>query len=197
MKTTPYHHGALREALLSTAETILQRDGLPALTLRATAREAGVSHAAPGYHFQDLTGLLSELAAVGFHRLGAAMREAIEAGDPASWSVGRAYVRFAADNPALFLLMFRLERLDANRSSLREARLEVFTLLGRARGVSAEAPTLDEVAMMTGAWSLVHGFAMLLIDGRLVPLLRAAPEGTTADDLLEAMLSSSRRAHWP
>jgi AcrR family transcriptional regulator len=197
MKTTPYHHGALREALLSAAETILQRDGLPALTLRATAREAGVSHAAPGYHFEDLTGLLSELAAVGFHRLGAAMREAIEADDPAGWSVGRAYVRFAAANRALFLLMFRLERLDASRPALREARLEVFTLLGRARGVTAQAPALDELAMMTGAWSLVHGFAMLLIDGRLAPLLRAAPEGTTEDDLLEAMLASSRRAHWP
>lgn len=197
MKTTPYHHGALREALLNAAEAILQRDGLPALTLRATAREAGVSHAAPGYHFQDLTGLLSELAAVGFNRLAHEMRQAINADDPASWSVGRTYVRFAAANPALFLLMFRLERLDATRPALREARLAVFALLGSARGVATEAPTLDELAMMTGAWSLVHGFAMLLIDGRLVPLLRAAPEGTTADDLLEAMLASSRQAHWP
>ncbi len=197
MKTTPYHHGALREALLAAAEAILARDGVSGLTLRATAREAGVSHAAPGYHFEDLTGLLSELAAVGFHRLGDAMREAIDADDPASWSIGRAYVRFAAANPALFLLMFRLERLDASRPSLREARLSVFTLLGQARGGGSEAPTLDELAVMTGAWSLVHGFAMLLIDGRLAPLLRAAPEGTTADDLLEAMLVSSRRAHWP
>ena len=39
----PYHHGALRDALLAAAEAILRRDGLPALTLRAIAREAGVS----------------------------------------------------------------------------------------------------------------------------------------------------------
>src|SRR5215468_4979344 len=69
-RVTPYHHGALREALLMAAEGILERDGMPGLTLRAAAREAGVSHAAPTHHFSDLTGLLSELAAVGFRRFG-------------------------------------------------------------------------------------------------------------------------------
>src|SRR5215471_18022333 len=68
----PYHHGALREAMLEAAERILERDGIAGLTLRAAAREAGVSHAAPKNHFGDLRGLLSELAAVGFARFGAA-----------------------------------------------------------------------------------------------------------------------------
>src|SRR5213079_782408 len=53
----PYHHGALRDALLLAAERVLERDGLAGLTLRAVAREAGVSHAAPTHHFGDLTGL--------------------------------------------------------------------------------------------------------------------------------------------
>ena len=52
----PYHHGALHDALLKAAETVLERDGLAGLTLRAVAREAGVSHAAPTHHFGDLTG---------------------------------------------------------------------------------------------------------------------------------------------
>src|SRR5947207_1746268 len=47
----PYHHGALRDALLQAAERVLERDGLAGLTLRAVAREAGVSHAAPTHHF--------------------------------------------------------------------------------------------------------------------------------------------------
>ena len=53
----PYHHGALRAALLDAAEAILDRDGIAALTLRAVAREAGVTHTAPRHHFGDLTGL--------------------------------------------------------------------------------------------------------------------------------------------
>src|SRR4029077_600186 len=70
-----YHHGALRDALLEAAERVLERDGLPGLTLRAVAREAGVSHAAPTHHFGDLTGLVSELAAIGFRQFNTAMAE--------------------------------------------------------------------------------------------------------------------------
>jgi AcrR family transcriptional regulator len=73
---TPYHHGALRDALLKAAERVLERDGLAGLTLRAVAREAGVSHAAPTHHFGDLTGLVSELAAIGFRQFNTAMAAA-------------------------------------------------------------------------------------------------------------------------
>jgi len=73
---TPYHHGALRDGLLKAAEQVLERDGLAGLTLRAVAREAGVSHAAPTHHFGDLTGLVSELAAIGFRQFNAAMAAA-------------------------------------------------------------------------------------------------------------------------
>src|ERR1700710_1921232 len=75
-EASPYHHGDLHEALLKAAERVLERDGLAGLTLRAVAREAGVSHAAPTHHFSDLTGLVSELAAIGFRRFGMAMAAA-------------------------------------------------------------------------------------------------------------------------
>src|ERR1700744_2758366 len=101
----PYHHGDLKSALLAEAETILERDGIQALTLRAAARAAGVSHAAPANHFDDLTGLLSELAAVGFNRFSAALMAAMETagGDPRARSnaMGAAYVRFARAHPGL------------------------------------------------------------------------------------------------
>src|SRR3984957_5014105 len=71
-KDAPYHHGALRDALLEAAERVLEREGLSGLTLRAVAREAGVSHAAPTHHFGDLTGLVSELAAIGYRQFNAA-----------------------------------------------------------------------------------------------------------------------------
>src|SRR3954462_7174526 len=77
---TPYHHGALHDALLKAAEKVLERDGLAGLTLRAVARQAGVSHAAPTHHFGDLSGLLSELAAIGFRQFNAAMAAAGSSG---------------------------------------------------------------------------------------------------------------------
>ena len=42
-----YHHGDLRNALLNAARAILEEESLAALSLRAVARKAGVSHAAP------------------------------------------------------------------------------------------------------------------------------------------------------
>src|SRR5882724_8324195 len=95
---TPYHHGDLREALLQAAERVLERDGLAGLTLRAVAREAGVSHAAPTHHFGDLTGLISELAAIGFRQFNDAM-VAAGAASPVlaekALARARAYVRYA------------------------------------------------------------------------------------------------------
>src|SRR5262249_21104929 len=79
----PYHRGSLREAMLRAAESILERDGIRGLTLRAAAREAGVSHAAPKNHFGDVKGLLSDLAAVGFARFRAVMEAHIRESDSA------------------------------------------------------------------------------------------------------------------
>jgi AcrR family transcriptional regulator len=79
---SPYHHGSLPKALLQAAECILERDGIQGLTLRAAAREAGVSHAALKNHFNDLTGLLSELAAVGFARFRAMLLADVRDDDP-------------------------------------------------------------------------------------------------------------------
>ena len=99
---SPYHHGALRDALLKKKKKVLERDGLAGLTLRAVAREAGVSHAAPTHHFGDLTGLLSELAAIGFRQFGAAMVAAGASGTtPIEKGIAqaKAYVIYALAHP--------------------------------------------------------------------------------------------------
>src|SRR6201988_3054874 len=120
---SPYHHGALREALLQAAEKLLERDGLPGLTLRAVAREAGVSHAAPTHHFGDLTGLVSELAAIGYRQFSAAMMAAHASGtlQEKGLASAKAYVAFAQAHPGMYGLMFRAERLDMSRPSLHDA----------------------------------------------------------------------------
>ena len=192
-----YHHGSLREALLQAAERILERDGIQGLTLRAAAREAGVSHAAPMNHFGDMTGLLSDLAAVGFERFVAMMTANVRDGDsPAArmGAIGQGYIAFARTHPGLFLLMFRSERLDMSRPALRaavEASSRVLSgAVGASRNESVEAKlTLPQAAQIVAAWSLVHGFAMLLIDGRLRSLLARLPPGVDEAALLAAIFS--------
>ena len=193
----PYHHGDLHDALLKAAETILERDGLTGLTLRAVAREAGVSHAAPKHHFRDLTGLVSELAAIGYRRFGAAMNDAVVPGR--SWAeIGlaraHAYLDFARAYPAMYQLMFRAERLDMSNPVLKEAANASFAELvqavgvGRGEAVASEALTLGQAADAARAWSLMHGFSTLLLDGRLSDILERLPAGSSVDQLLDVML---------
>ena len=200
---TPYHHGDLHDALLAAAERVLERDGLPGLTLRAVAREAGVSHAAPTHHFGDLSGLLSELAAIGFRRFNEAM---IAAGNTETLPLmkalarAKAYVAYAQAQPGMYGLMFRTERLDMTRPSLHEAATASFQGLATAvslsrneklTGEDLETLSLDQAAAIARAWSLVHGFTMLLLDGRLKDILHRLPEGTGVEQLLDAMLRST------
>ena len=193
----PYHHGALRDALLQAAERVLERDGLAGLTLRAVAREAGVSHAAPTHHFGDLTGLVSELAAIGFRQFNAAMATACASDMPypaRGMARAKAYVAYAQAHPGMYGLMFRTERLDYSRCSLDAAAEAAFAGLAaavaasRQEHIEQEHLTLEQAAAIARAWSLVHGFTMLLLDGRLKDILHRLPAGTDVEQLLDAML---------
>jgi AcrR family transcriptional regulator len=197
----PYHHGALPEALLAAAETVLRRDGIAGLGLRAIAREAGVSHTAPQHHFGDTTGLLSELAAVGYRRLGGALAASgigLDTERARRTALGRAYVRFAYENPALFGLMFRNEMIDMKRAGLQEATARAMGTMAvllpdGGAGWSPEAGLSREQALrLTAAWSLVHGLATLLIDQRLRGILKRTTAFDDALELAEAVTEMTR-----
>jgi AcrR family transcriptional regulator len=200
-EAAPYHHGALHAALLEAADRVLERDGLAGLTLRAVAREAGVSHAAPSHHFGDLTGLVSELAAIGYRQFSAAMTTAAAAAGASltekATARAKAYVAFARAHPGMYGLMFRAERLDMKRPSLHEAAGASFSGLVDAVGASRHEPiaeealSLDQAAAIVRSWSLLHGFTMLLLDDRLSDVLRRIPDGTDVETLLDAMLRST------
>jgi AcrR family transcriptional regulator len=199
-EATPYHHGDLHDALLEAAETVLERDGLGGLTLRAVAREAGVSHAAPTHHFGDLTGLVSELAAIGFRQFNVAMAAAGAIDAPPllrAMARAKAYVAYAQAHPGMYGLMFRTERLDMTRPSLHAAAGASFAGLAGAVGVSRqeqasdESLSLEHAAAIAKAWSLVHGFTTLLLDGRLNDILKRLPKGNNVETLLDAMLRST------
>jgi AcrR family transcriptional regulator len=174
----PYHHGDLRRALVDAALTILERDGAAALSLRAVARTAGVSNAAPYAHFRDKAALLAAVAAVGYRRFAAAMlAEAENLADPRGrfGAIGLGYVAFARANPALFRLMFGPEApAPESEPDLHEAAQASYRVLTDA---VAAAGTADPAAAATApvrAWALVHGLATLLIDGRLEDAVAAA-----------------------
>jgi AcrR family transcriptional regulator len=196
-----YHHGSLPDALLRAAETVLRRDGLRGLTLRAIAREAGVSHTAPQHHFGDTTGVLSELAAIGHLRLAASMVEraqGVAEPEARSRATARGYIDFAVNNPDLFRLMSRNELLDVERPSLVEARrMSARELAGVAGSLSpSSAPAPDAFAELSGSqavamtaiWAYVHGLATLLIDHRLNRIAAATDTFRDPQELVDAVV---------
>jgi AcrR family transcriptional regulator len=196
VKTKSYHHGDLRQAMLDEAARMIEQQGLEGLSLRAMARAVGVTHAAPANHFGDLTGLLSELAAEGYRRFAAGLVAAIEAAGTDTTARGRAmahtYVGFARDSPGLFTLMFRSGRLDAERPALKDAIAVARQVLQSAvaeQGGGAASP-LAATAQATARWALVHGYAVLLLEGRLKGALAALPQDIAEAGLFDAVLDS-------
>lgn len=198
-KTTPkkassYHHGALRAALIRSAREILESDGYEALTLRATARRAGVSQAAPYNHFADKADLLAAIAALGFEEFAAAMRREMGAAeDPLARlnATGIAYVAFATSNPGLFKLMFGSSvhqtsgdaHLDAARTSAYEVLREaVHSVQQSAPGDAAH----DELESLR-SWAFVHGLATMINAGTISPGIYGA---SSARELAAILLGS-------
>jgi AcrR family transcriptional regulator len=193
-----YHHGDLPRALLEAAEQILERDGLAGISLRATARASGVSHAAPKNHYGSLAGLLSALAASGFERLranaDAALDERRDRPDRLHL-LAICYVQFARDHPGLFALMFRSERLDLDSPELRSASAALLDLFASASGEDQQ-PTLSLISAkrMALAWAQVHGLAVLLLEGQLAPLIARTAEDCSESEFLTQVLARNSEA---
>lgn len=177
-KKQSYHHGDLRQALVSAALALLQKKDkdVQSLSLREVAREAGVSHTAPYRHFEDKAALLAVIAEEGFTTFGEYLQSAVDQtpNQPIEslLATGVAYVRYALDHPTHFRIMF--SHCPPNQpidSSLYEVSTSTFQILVDiiAAGQSAQVIRMDQDAkfLALGKWALVHGIAMLLLDGML------------------------------
>src|SRR5258706_1081474 len=105
----PSPHGDLSRARVGAARRILESEGPAALSLRAVAREAGVSPAAPYHHFKDKCDLMDAVAHEGWEELGISIgkaRATAPSAREALTNIGVAYVCFARDNPALYRVMY-------------------------------------------------------------------------------------------
>jgi AcrR family transcriptional regulator len=171
-----YHHGDLRNGLTGAAMELLEETGLEKLSLRATARRAGVSAAAPYHHFKDKTALLAAVATEGFKEFTRVMRKQAEPyNDPADIraGLGTGYVVFAQAHPALFRLMFADGRyLLAGSEELTAVATIGYQLLRDAVTgmIVAETGQVDALRIeraSASSWAQAHGLAMLVVDGAL------------------------------
>jgi AcrR family transcriptional regulator len=186
-----YHHGDLRAECVRAAVELLEESGETALSLRAVARRAGVSPAAPYRHYADREALVSAVAGVGYRQLAGRLAAA----DPSPSTPEQlataavAYVQFALDRPALFRIMFG-EPCDRDNDE-RVAATTAVSLYVRCI-VERAFPDADAEAMATAIWALVHGLAFLHLDGKLdAPTPSAVADRVTA--AIQALLATDPR----
>lgn len=193
--SSSYHHGDLQDALIAATEEILAVQGAEGFTLREAARRAGVSPGAPAHHFGNASGLLTEVAILGYQELVQALRNAASEKASAKRRLhrqGLAYVKFALRHPGRFRLMFSNSRLLSDDPRLsaaaKSAYLELESTIAEMVG---QAPDDIEIASIS-AWSAVHGFATLTLEGRLGKKARGKGQAAITA-LLDRMLENI----WP
>lgn len=160
-----YHHGDLRAALVEAGLKALESQDIGDISLRQLAREVGVSPTAVYRHFPDKSALLQALAKAGIDQMALWQQRAATyaQGGEAFAATGRAYVRWALANPALFRLAFgRCEQVGPTVFGDNEAARMLRNHALHQTGSEAGAQRL-----MIQAWAVVHGLAMLMLDGQL------------------------------
>ena len=172
-KKRPYHHGNLRQALIDAALELIEERGVSALTLREVARRVGVTHAAPQRHFADRAALVAAVAEQGFRGLAAhvaAVRGSARTPAQRLRALGVAYVEYALAHPAHLRVMFSPEVADKSRhpelaAAAQAVHAALVDQIADAQRHGSVAPG-DPDELSFAAWSMVHGCAVLLIDGQ-------------------------------
>lgn len=170
-----YHHGDLPRALVAEAVRTIQKDGVAALTLRGVGEQVGVSRTALYRHFANKDALLAAVAGEGFRMLRQALQEAWLSGGEGRGgfeAMGEAYIQFAVQHPSHYRVMFgnALDQATMPHAHASTGEGDAFgslvnavLTLQRKGGVRQD----DARMMSLYIWSVVHGVAMLAIDGIL------------------------------
>ena len=161
----PYHHGDLRRALIDAARRLLESEGPSALSLRAVAREAGVSPAAPYHHFKDKGELLDAVAKEGWGMLDQSIAKAKASASSihaAMTEIGVAYVCFATQNPALYRVMYDTARdKEAFPQEMQDGEDSPYCKVRDTLVEAGADPTSEvDIELATiAAWCAAHGLA--------------------------------------
>ena len=157
----PYHHGDLRRALVDAARRLLETEGPASLSLRAVAREAGVSPAAPYHHFKDKSELLEAVANEGWTLLSQSIFSSIDPAAPDPMAPALAYVTFARGHPALYRIMYDAAReKEALPFVGLSAEGSPYAWVREALSRDRDNATAKEVELgIAAAWCAAHGLS--------------------------------------
>jgi len=192
-----YHHGDLPRAMLQEAVRTIQTRGIEALTLRCVGERLGVSRSALYRHFADKQALLSAVADEGFRTLRDELLRAWEdagRGRPGFEAMGLAYVRFAVAHPSHYRVMFgglvpTQEEAETTADAPGPSAFQVLVNAIVEQQAAGLVRKDDPLQLAQFIWALVHGVAMLVLDGAL-PAAGADALVTFANERLRAGIAA-------
>lgn len=194
--TKSYHHGDLRQSLLSAAADMINESGVDAVSMRKLADRVGVSRTALYHHFEGKQALLCALAEDGFVRQGkllhAVMQDSAEL--PPRTMLKRyisAYIDFAVNNPASYGLMFGSEiwksagANDALTDVGRRSFKQYLTAIDNWQQQGILRSSSDALSFAQVSWATLHGLSRLMIDGIYIDQL---PQQSTIDTVVDLFI---------
>jgi AcrR family transcriptional regulator len=169
-----YHHGDLRQTLLTASKQLIAEHGIEYLSLRKLAERVGVSRTAAYHHFDDKNDLLCAIAAEGFRQNIKNMQknytdEKLTDQQKVQQYIYQ-YVQFAAQNPEVYELMFGrcIWKQDKSTTQLKEIAYASFQYQlemikhWQSKGLIQDD---DSLRISQVLWGAMHGIAKLYIDG--------------------------------
>jgi AcrR family transcriptional regulator len=187
-----YHHGDLRDALIQAALREVELGGPEAISIKALAKELGVSQPAPYRHFADREALLEAVTAEAFRQFNVIMREAIEASGNASKlsRFAQAALAFGLQRHGIYRLMFASRTMASapKGSELHVAALETLALLVESFEAPAVGLLRERQAMKI--WAGLHGIVMLAEQG----LLTGEAAHISREELLDEIVEQTKHA---
>ncbi|MEM7781453.1 MAG: TetR-like C-terminal domain-containing protein [Pseudomonadota bacterium] len=185
-KQKAYHHGDLKASLLAVGRRQLEAGGVTFVSLRAAAKEIGVTHAAPARHFSSAVEFHTHLAINGYAELALALRSAAASKDPAATPLNclcKAYIEFAVRNPNLYRLMCSGDLVDYDSCEIKAESEACLTAILTCTVPDHLDVNERDVAKAEAVRSFLHGHALLRIDN----LFLAPSSNDTQDYLLSCL----------
>ncbi len=190
-----FRHGDLKRVLFDVALARLDQHGVEHVTIRAAARDAGVSHGAPVNHYPDRRALLTAIARAQFEALladiEARLQESEGQDEPRIGVFADAIIDFGLRYPHRYRLLWRSDLIDHQEPALLAVMDGIYDHLCAVLSKGTEDSGLDTDTYAVALWSMLHGYVDLRLSGMFEPAkdrVSGAPRRESIVDLFRRAL---------